>query len=310
MNADLRGANLTNVNLQVANVEGLRETIKALGFKILDDEEVQSALVEVGQGGELLEAFYAGCHGMIVLTPFPGLFESKVTQLYENYGISVEVWGQKALTDYLGWSDADVEALLREGSATLQVSQPQVAQPQVTQSVASLLPIGPSTLTLLLPWLLAQLLFLTRQTDFPSISELDPDLTAQSTLVATIAGLWDAVRGLIEIPAAVASPVTESSPRQRGAPTQQVNQSHSSGSGATSSPDAPQFSPSEPIEPINLRVRVFEPQQFTDSTDSGITSDLIPVNPAPDVTQAGSLTDPANPIITPTDNTYPLRKSA
>ena len=73
--------------------------------------------------------------------------------------------------------------------------------------------------------------------------------------------------------------------------------------GATPSPDAPQFSPSEPIEPINLRVRVFEPQQFTDSTDSGITSDLIPVDPVPEVIQSDLLTDPANPIITPTDNT-------
>jgi hypothetical protein len=251
----------------------------------------------------LFEALYAGRCQVPVLTPFPDLFESKLTQLYETYGISVEVWDQKALTNSLGWSDADVEALRQQGVKIAPVAQPQVAQPQVTQSVASLLPIGPSTLTLLLPWLLAQLLFLTRQTDFPSISELDQDLTAQSTLAATIAGLWDAVRGLIEIPAAVASPVTESSPRQRGAPTQQLNQSHSSGSGATPSPDAPQFSPSEPIEPINLRVRVFEPQQFTDSTDSNISSEFIPVDPAPEVIQSDLLTDPANPIITPTDNT-------
>jgi len=288
---------------QFSDVTGLRARIEALGLTILNDAGVQAALAEVGQGGELLEALYAGYRGIVVLAAFPGLFRPIADQVSQTYGVSVELWGQKTLTDYLGWSDADVKELLQDGSTTppiaqLPIAQPPIAQPPIAQSITALLRTEPNIMTMLLPWLLAQLLFLTRQTDFPSISTLQRDLAAESALAATIDRFWDIVRGLIEVPTAMASPVFESSPQQRGVATQHARSQPSKqirnlGNNATPQPGELQF---VLIEPVNRSVRGFEtPQQLTTAADSDINrdinTDIRPVRPAPNVIQAELLTN-------------------
>ncbi|MBW4465391.1 MAG: hypothetical protein KME07_08120 [Pegethrix bostrychoides GSE-TBD4-15B] len=189
---------LRGLNLPESAAEQWQK-IRALGFEIIDDPEVQIALVAVGGDGALLEAYYAGFHQIPVLSPFPEVFQSFVDQVHQAHGILAEVWEQESL-------DADLNLIEIESLPVVETFEPA----SVAQSSASRLPPSASILTAILPWLLAQLLFLARHSDFNSTTQSEEQPVAaelDAALDVVVAGLREAVRGLTEVLPAAASSV-------------------------------------------------------------------------------------------------------
>lgn len=204
--------------------ESLRKTIEAFGFPIIDNVAVRVALAEVGQAGELLEALYAGRLDIPVLSSLPEIFELAASQIYRDYDILVDIWDQAKLVAHLGWSADQVAAPVKA----------QIEAPVAAQSSPSRPPTESNISAVLLSWLLAQLLFLNRPTDVASFVEPEEslmvgiDLAATvATMATTIAGLFEAVSGFLEMPA-VASPVPASA-RRGATSTQKSNQPLASG---------------------------------------------------------------------------------
>ena len=253
----------------------LRELIETLGFPIVDDAVVQGILAEVGRGGEDLEALYAARLQLLVLSPLPGIFEQAATQIYQDYGLSIQVWDQAALAAHFGWSEAEVAALV-----IIRFELP--PEPPVAQSAPSRPPASPSTA--LLGWLMAQLLFLTRSVDFISFIEPEANLVVEfvdvaERLATSMAGLVGTVVGFVALPAAAS--LAQSSPRQGVA--SRANQLPASDVNLALKQTEPR---PNSIEPVNLTISASDTRLQVDAAGSDLTGQI---GPTPEAIQADSL---------------------